>query len=106
MSLKKFFSLLLCLALICSLVIPALAEGEDEVQTIHISTSEQLCELAEKCTLDSFSVGMTVVLDNDIDLNGVDFYPIPTFSGSFDGGRHTIYNLKTATDGSHQGLFR
>lgn len=106
MSMKKLFSLLLCLALICSIGAPALAKGEDEVQAIHISTPEQLCELAEKCTLDSYSVGMTVVLDNDIDLGGVAFYPIPTFSGSFDGGRHTVYNLKTATDGSHQGLFR
>lgn len=106
MSVKKVLALLLGLALICSLVTPALAEGEDEAPIIHISTPEQLCELAEKCTLDSFSVGKTVVLDNDIDLSGVDFYPIPTFSGSFDGRKHTIYNMKTATDGSHQGLFR
>lgn len=106
MKMKKPLALLLCLALLGSLAAAAFAEEAEDSSVIHISTAEQLCELSRKCTLDSFSVGKRVVLDNDIDLSGVSFSPIPTFSGSFEGGKHTIYNMKTATDGSHQGLFR
>ena len=100
---KKILSLALALVLLVSIATPtALAENNEK----HISTAEELMELSVNCALDKWSEGLTVVLDNDIDLAGVDFYPIPTFSGVFDGGGHTIKNMKTATNGSHQGLFR
>lgn len=103
MKIKKAVSIAVLLALLCSIAIPAAtAEGE----TIHISTAEELSAFAQSCTLDGYSEGLTVVLDNDIDLTGVEFYPIPTFSGTFEGGGFTISNMITATNGSHQGLFR
>ena len=73
---------------------------------MHIATAEQLRRLARDCTMDSFSRGLTVVLDGDIDLGEEDFYPIPSFSGVFDGGGHRVTHMTTATDGSHQGMFR
>lgn len=103
MKIKKSVSAFILTALLLSLAAPpALAEGE----TVHIRTAEDLQKLSADCTLDTYSKGLTVVLDNDIDLDGAEFYPIPSFSGSFEGGGHRIYNMVTAPDGSHQGLFR
>ncbi len=105
MNMKKATALLLAFLLLLPYAPPA-AAAEPEEEIIHISTVEQLCQLAVECTLDSYSEGVRVVLDNDLDLSGVVFHPIPSFSGSFDGGGHTISGMNPATDGSHQGLFR
>lgn len=103
MRLKKFISLALALTLVLSLSVPAAyADGE----VLHISTAEELSELAVNCAEDDYSVDLEVVLDADIDLKDVEFYPIPSFSGVFDGAGHSILNMKTATNGSHQGFFR
>lgn len=100
---KKIMALALALVMLVSIGVPT-AFADDNVK--HISTAQELMDLSVACSLDKWSEGLTVILDNDIDLLGVEFYPIPTFSGVFDGGGHTIKNLKTATNGSHQGLFR
>ena len=48
-------------------------------------------------------------LINDLDLNGVShepiFYYLPYFSGNFNGGGHTIYNLTVKTDLNYPSLF-
>lgn len=103
MKMKKATALLLALLLVISCAVPAFAAERDE---IHISTVEQLMALAVDCMLDSYSENIKVVLDNDLDLSGAVFHPIPSFSGCFDGGGHTISGMNPATDGSHQGLFR
>lgn len=100
---KKSLSLFLAVALLMGLAAPW-ASAEDEI--LHISTAEELEAFAQNCTLMEYSAGLKVQLDADIDLEGKPFYPIPSFSGSFDGGGHTIKNFVLATDGSHQGLFR
>lgn len=74
--------------------------------TIVIHTAADLLALAEKCTLDTWSYGKTVILEADIDLTGVDYTSIPVFSGTFDGRGHTIGNLRIAGSGSSLGLFR
>ena len=103
MKLKKLLAGALLLALALSLCAPAaLAQGE----TVHISTPEDLHTLASRCSIDSYSRGITVILDNDLDLGDEEIYPIPIFSGTFDGKGHSITGLRLATDGSHQGLFR
>jgi hypothetical protein len=40
------------------------------------------------------------ILMNDIDLNGVNWEPFGSFSGSFDGNGHTIYNFNINKSGS------
>ena len=99
---RKIFSLALAAALLLGLLPQAMAEDA----VLHISTVEELDDFARSCTLVEYSAGLKVQLDNDLDLEGKAFNPIPSFSGSFDGGGHTISNFVLATDGSHQGFFR
>lgn len=79
---------------LASLAAPAAlaAEGGD---TVFVRTAEDLVQLAENCTLDSWSQGRIVRLEADIDLSGTDFTPIPTFGGTFEGQGHTISGLST-----------
>lgn len=100
---RRSLSLLLTAALLLSLALPC-AYAQEE--TLHISTVQELKDFAANCTLVEYSQGLQVKLDADIDLEGRPFSPIPSFSGSFDGGGHTIKNFVLATDGSHQGFFR
>ena len=100
---RRSLSLLLTAALLLSLALPC-AYAQEE--TLHISTAQELKDFAVNCTLVEYSQGLQVKLDADIDLEGRPFSPIPSFSGSFDGGGHTIKNFVLATDGSHQGFFR
>ncbi len=71
-----------------------------------VRTAEDLVQLAENCTLDSWSQGRIVRLEADIDLTGVDFTPIPTFGGTFEGQGHTISGLSITGSGNVRGLFR
>ena len=94
----------LCVALLLSFAIPAYAD--ETTAQLSISTAEEFLIFAENCRLDSYSQGLTVTLENSIDLEGFDFNPIPIFSGSFDGSGHTISGVSVESDGSVQGLFR
>lgn len=42
---------------------------------------------------------------NDFDAAGFDFVPVADFSGTLDGGRHTISNLSLSAPSGHVGLF-
>lgn len=86
--------------------LPAAALAEEDPATLHLSTADDLVQLAENCRLDSWSLGLTVYLDADIDLTGSDFGGIPTFGGRWEGNGHTISGLTLTADGSVQGLFR
>ena len=74
--------------------------------TIVISCAQDLGELSRNCSLDSWSVGKTVLLACDVDLTGSDFAPIPTFGGMFDGQGHVISGLDIEGSGNIRGLFR
>ena len=97
-----FVSLLLLFALLLSLCPPALAADDD---TIHIRTAEDLLKLARDCSLDTWSDGKSVVLDNDLSLSGAGFDSIPTFNGKFDGQGHTIYDMDLSSAQSPCGFF-
>ena len=101
----KCLSFLLAAVLLASLAAPAAlaAEGGD---TVFVRTAEDLVQLAENCTLDSWSQGRIVRLEADIDLSGTDFTPIPTFGGTFEGQGHTISGLSITGSGNVRGLFR
>ena len=79
---QKWSALLMAVTLLFTLAAPAALATES---TVTIKTAEDLAELSRNCTLDTWSQGKTVILENDLDLHGVDFTPIPTFSGTFPG---------------------
>ena len=80
---SKFLSLLLAAFLLLSLMAPAALAAEN-TNTVYLRTAEDLINLSQNCTLDSWSQGKAVYLEADIDLTGVDFTPIPTFGGTFE----------------------
>ncbi|WP_295617956.1 GLUG motif-containing protein [uncultured Intestinimonas sp.] len=102
---SRSLSLLLAAVMLLSLIAPAaLAAGSADA--VYLRTAEDLVNLSQKCTLDSWSQGKTVYLEADIDLTGVDFAPIPTFGGTFEGRGHTISGLYLTGSGDVRGLFR
>ena len=102
-SLKSLFALVLLLALLGSLSAPVFAQ---EGEVMKLSTPEELVELAQRCTLDSYSQNLTVSLQNDLDVSQVEFHGIPTFCGTFLGNHHRITGLSMEQEGSVQGFFR
>lgn len=77
-----------------------------EAEAIHIADVEDLLSFAKCCTLDAWSQNKVFVLDNDLDLSGTDFSPIPTFGGCFLGQGHTISGISLEGGSSNIGLFR
>lgn len=63
-------------------------------------------EFVENCKYDSWSVGKTVSLAQDLDLSSVDFSGIGYFNGTFEGNGHTISHVRLKGDGSDLGFFR
>lgn len=107
--LKRISALLLCLLLVLSLPVTALAEeaqDSEEGTTLRIARQQQFLDFTENCRLDSYSRNLSVILLTDIDLTGVDFSGIPIFCGIFDGNGHTVSGLSITRDGSNMGLFR
>jgi len=76
---------------------------DTDVNKVHIRTAAQLQAMEDDLDGD-------YVLDNDIDLTGVDWQPIGStaanaFTGTFNGRGHTISNLTTnGTTGANEGL--
>jgi len=97
---RRAAALALLLSLLLALAPPALA-----ADTVEISSADDLLALARACALDSWSRGKTFVLTCDVSLASVDFAPIPTFGGTFDGGGHTISGLALSAKLSPAGLF-
>lgn len=102
----RILSILLALTLLCGLSLPVWAQEETEAATVSIRTAEDLMKLAENCSLDSWSLGKIVVLNADISLEGVNFTPIPSFGGTFNGNGHSITGLSVSGEMSGAGLFR
>lgn len=79
-------------------------ETQDAV--IEIASAEDLIVLSGQCSYDSYSLGKTIRLTADIDLTDQEFSGIPYFSGTFDGGSHTISGVDLEEKGSNVGFFR
>ena len=79
--------------------------SETTSETIRIRDVQDLLELAENCTMDSWSQDKEIILETDINLEGVDFLPIPTFGGVFDGKGHSVIGLEMDDSTSPAGLF-
>ena len=107
--LKQVFRRAVCLLTAAVLTLPLMIPAVPAAQsgdTVVIRTVSDLLELAENCTLDTWSQDKLVRLEADLDLSGSGFAAIPTFGGTFIGNNHTISGLSITADGSHQGLFR
>lgn len=96
-------SLFLALSLLAGTALAAVPGTE---AAITISSVRQLEAFAKHCSLDTWSQGKTVRLTADLDLEGREFTPIPTFGGVFEGQGHTISGLRVTAAGSSMGLFR
>lgn len=98
-------------ALVLGFIAPCAAASETEKETeakptIQIRNFDDLRRLSADCAIDSYSDGLTVSLEADLDLSGEKYYPIPAFNGTFNGNGHTIKGFQPAGDGSYQGFFR
>lgn len=101
---KRAAAWALCAVLLLNLC-PQARAGE-EAQAVFLSTAGDWTALVRSCALDSWSRGRTVYLQADLDLSGVEFAPIPTFGGVFEGQGHSISGISLSTAGSSMGLFR
>lgn len=88
-------------------------DGKDVVNSEYeyslISTVAELSALAEKVNAGDAYSGKTVALVSDIDLSEVEWAPMNTFSGTFDGNGFTISGIElnntAETAGYYGGLF-
>lgn len=102
---NSIISIIMIFLIITTSIAPIFAD-KFEPETVHILTEEDLIQFSQDCSLDVWSQGKTVYLDADLDLDNMDFIPIPTFGGIFDGQGHKISGLSVKVEGSNQGLFR
>ena len=105
---KRFLSILLFAVLLLNCTLPAFAEeaAEEEKAVLIIKSTEEFLEFSENCRLDSYSQGLTVSLETDIDLRDTGFEGIPIFCGTFEGNGHTVTELTLSRGGSVRGMFR
>lgn len=84
MKIRRFLSGLLCAGLLL-----ALAPAAAAASPVEISSAEELSLLRE-------TPGGEFVLTADIDMTGIDWQSA-AFSGTLDGGGHTIYNIAVSS---------
>ncbi len=103
--------------LLLETALPTLAAGNEAAgnkaagyqtdgSVIEISSEKDLLALAKNCKLNSYSLGKTVVLMEDIKVYSPNFKGIPFFNGTFQGNGHTISRLSISSKGSDLGFFR
>ena len=104
--LHRFVAALLSLALLAAVAVPVLADGEEAVEgeIIYINSVSDLEAFAKKCSYDAWSKNKTVVLQEDLELEG-EWAPIPSFSGAFLGNGHTISGVKITGAYAPAGFF-
>lgn len=78
------------------------AENQD---CIVIRTEEDLRQVAENCALDSWSVGKTFVLQNNISIENSEFLPIASFGGTWEGNGCIISGVNITHSLSPAGVF-
>ncbi len=107
---KKIMTYILLLVLtfsgpLSSLSVHAVTEY-DTSDAVHISDAEDFLTFSRNCTYDTWSENKVFILDNDIDLSGTDFEPVPSFGGIFLGQGHVIKGVSFTGGSNYLGLFR
>lgn len=103
---NKAISFVLAFQIILCVLSPALVSVFAESEVLNISSAEDFVAFSKQCTLDSTSLGKTYDLMCDIDFSGIEFVPVPSFSGTFKGNGYTISGIKYDKKGSDTGVFR
>lgn len=106
MSKRRTAALALAVWMLLSLTLTAAQAARTDEATVTIANERDFLNFAKHCVLDTWSQGKTVILTADLNLDGTEFTPIPTFGGTFQGQGHTISGLRVTAAGSVQGLFR
>lgn len=74
---------------------------------LEISTVAEFLDFAEKCGSSAdYSINLSVYLTADLDFSGVDFVPVKTFGGKFNGGYHTVKNVQITGDNDELAVFQ
>ena len=104
---KRIFGLSIVFCILMTLLLqvasPIIGYAEEDLYVID--TTEEFLKFAKKCSYDAWSKDKVFTLNADISLEGLDFEPIPTFGGTFDGNGHTISGLSVIGSYSPAGLF-
>lgn len=79
--------------------------NQADENTFVIKDRDEFLAFAASCSDRMWSVGKTVSLEADIDLENVPFTPISSFSGRFYGNKHTISGLLITGNYIRSGLF-
>ena len=108
---KMTTAFLLAVFLLSCLTIPMLAKENEDIpeealRSLVISSEEEFEQFARDCVRDVYSQNLQVSLTADLDFTGREFRPVPSFSGTFEGNRHTIKGIALQEEGSVLGLFR
>ena len=81
-----------------------LYEDYSSSKSFRISTAPGLKKFSDLGQTRNFS-GITFYLVADLDMSGVAYSPVPSFSGTFDGGYHVIERISVSATNAHCGLF-
>jgi len=68
---------------------------------VYVSSKEELAIRTKEVERKTVSI----ILENDINLGGMEWTPINMYGGVFDGAGHTISNFKITSKREHNGLF-
>ncbi|OUO98537.1 GLUG motif-containing protein [Barnesiella sp. An22] len=82
----------------------------DDGQGNYTVTSAEGLKNIAKLVNEEWKLDINITLDNDIDLTGIDWTPIcpdnsKKYTGTFDGGNHTITGLTVTGSNRYAGLF-
>ena len=107
---RKLIATLLVLGLMLSFVPMTIFSTSAESSELRIANADQLVEFATNLKNGTKYAGVTVYIENDVDLTGktwpLDGCYTSVFSGMIDGQGHTIKNVTwTTSTYSYQGLF-
>lgn len=105
---KRIFSVVLSLALLCSLLSDRIRIFAEEEQVVYINSVEDLFSVAKSCRLDTYSQKKRFELTEDLNLATEMelFEGFATFGGTFYGNGHMISGIQAEYQGSNQGFFR
>ncbi len=103
---KRFTACGMAVLLLTTPFVSAVAVDAPAARTVRITNASEFKTFAKNCANNTYSQGLTVILEQDIDLSGYGSVSVPVFCGTFNGNHHTISGYNSRGKGSDRGLFR